>query len=131
MEALIRFDGISKSFPGTQALKDISFDINRGEIHSIVGANGAGKSTLMNILGGQYSQTSGEIIFDGEPVEISSPYKALNLGIAVVYQELKLCDNLRDYENIFLGKEIRTDKGGLDWQKMKEESANLLDKLKA
>ena len=128
---LIRFEEITKRFPGTLALDKVSFSIRKGEIHSIVGANGAGKSTLMNILGGQYRNDGGTITFDGEELEIIDPYHSIQSGISIVYQELKLCDNLTVTENIFLGNEQRDRIGRIKWKDMAEIAKEKLDSLKA
>jgi ABC-type sugar transport system ATPase subunit len=103
----VLFQGISKSFPGVQALDNVSFSIRRGEIHTIAGENGAGKSTLMKILSGWYPPNAGEVIFKGKPMHIADPQSALSMGISTVYQELMLCENLSVVENIYLGKELR------------------------
>ncbi len=130
MAERIRFENISKVFPGTTALDDVSFSIKRGEIHAIVGANGAGKSTLMNILGGQYKNDQGKVFIDGKQLVITNPDHSRRAGIAVVYQELKLCDNLTVVENVFLGNELRKKSGGMDWKKMRAEAAKILKAFK-
>jgi ribose transport system ATP-binding protein len=94
---------IDKSFPGVQALDDVSFDLNPGEVHALVGENGAGKSTLMKILSGVYHQDAGEIIVDGQEVGIKNPKAAQEMGISTVYQELNLFPNLTIAENIYSG----------------------------
>ncbi len=101
---IIEFKNISKSFGAVHALKDVSFGIARGECHAIVGENGAGKSTLMNILSGLFPQDTGDVLLNGKAVRITSPIVSGELGIATVYQELKLCPNLTAPENIFLGR---------------------------
>ena len=106
MTDIITFKEVSKNFGGTQALRNVSFSIHQGEIHSIVGENGAGKSTLMNILSGLFLQDAGQVFLKGENIRISSPHIARSHGIATVYQELKNCANLTITENIFLGREI-------------------------
>lgn len=128
---LIKFEDITKYFPGTLALDKVSFSILSGEIHSIVGANGAGKSTLMNILGGQYKNDEGTIFFDGKELEIIDPYHSIRSGISIVYQELKLCDNLTVTENIFLGNEQRDKIGRIKWKDMAEVAEEKLYSLKA
>lgn len=129
-ENLIEFQEVSKHFPGTVALDKVSFSIRRGEIHSVVGANGAGKSTLMNILGGQYKNDGGTIIFDDEPMEVVDPQHSIETGISIVYQELKLCDNLNVTQNIFLGKELRSF-GKIKWREMEAKADELLKSLEA
>ena len=97
--------GISKAFPGVQALADVSFDVRRGEVHVLVGQNGAGKSTLIKILYGAYRPDAGELLFDGRPVHIHSPADARRLGIAVIFQEFSLVPHLSVAHNLFLGRE--------------------------
>ena len=126
MSAIIEFRAIGKRFPGVKALDDVSFSIEEGEIHAIVGENGAGKSTLMNVLGGQYQPDSGEILFKGRAVRLHSQFEALRLGIAVVYQEVRLCPNLSVTENLFLGREREVGKGRVDWPLMRERAAEIL-----
>jgi ribose transport system ATP-binding protein len=106
-EALLRMEGIYKSFPGVQALSDCRFDLRRGEVHALVGENGAGKSTLMKILGGIYHKDAGQIYLGGQEVEIYDPHMAQNLGISIVHQELNLMPHLTVAQNIFIGREPR------------------------
>lgn len=100
---IIRLDSITKRFPGVVALENVSFDIQAGEIHAIIGENGAGKSTLMNVLAGEIQPDGGHILYKGQPHVIPHPFAAQQLGISVVYQELALCNNLSVAENISLG----------------------------
>jgi ABC-type sugar transport system ATPase subunit len=95
---------ISKSFDGTQALKDVDFSARLGEVHAISGENGAGKSTLVKILSGALSCDKGEIFLDGKPIELGSPLRARHLGIYAVYQEFSLIPHLTIAENILLGQ---------------------------
>ncbi|ADK80300.1 sugar ABC transporter ATP-binding protein [Sediminispirochaeta smaragdinae] len=125
MKPMVAFEHISKSFPGVKALSDISFSIERGEVHAIVGENGAGKSTLMNLLGGLFSPTEGAIFFEGAEVAIPNEQASLGMGIGIVYQELRLCPNLTIAENLFLGRELH-DGHRLDWKCMKERSKKVL-----
>lgn len=113
-DSIIRFENISKHFGAVHALDNVSFEIRRGECHAIIGENGAGKSTLMQILAGGYHPSEGKVYINDKPVEIDNEKKANRLGIAIVYQELKLCLNLTAAENIFLSK-IPT--GKLGWIK--------------
>ena len=99
--------GISKSFGSVQALTDVDFEVSPGEVMALVGDNGAGKSTLVKCIAGIHGPDSGEILFDGKPVHISSPKDASRLGIEVVYQDLALCDNLDVVQNMFIGREER------------------------
>jgi D-xylose transport system ATP-binding protein len=104
---LLELRGISKSFGSVQALTDVDFEVRDGEVMALVGDNGAGKSTLVKCVAGIHSPDSGEILFDGKPVHISSPKDASRLGIEVVYQDLALCDNLDVVQNMYLGREER------------------------
>jgi ribose transport system ATP-binding protein len=106
-EALLRMEGISKSFPGVQALSDCRFELCSGEVHALVGENGAGKSTLMKILGGIYHKDTGHIYLEGKEVEIHNPRMAQHLGISIVHQELNLMPHLTAAQNIFIGREPR------------------------
>jgi len=95
---------ICKSFPGVKALDNVSFSIKRGTVHGLVGENGAGKSTLMKILSGVYTKDAGTVVFDGQEVPDTTPIKSMNMGLAIIYQELNLVNQLSVGENIFLGR---------------------------
>ena len=110
-EIRLNMQGISKAFPGVQALDNVSFELRAGEIHSLVGENGAGKSTLIKVLGGVYGADSGTIEIDGKQVEIHTPNEAIQLGVGIIYQEFNLVPTLSIAENIFLGKEMCSGKG--------------------
>src|SRR5436853_5887102 len=102
---LLALEGVTKRFGAVQALAGVDFDVHAGEVVGLVGDNGAGKSTLVKTIAGIYSPDDGEFFFDGEPVSISGPKAAVALGIATVYQDLALCDNLDTVANLFLGQE--------------------------
>jgi D-xylose transport system ATP-binding protein len=104
---LLQLRGISKSFGSVQALTDVDFEVEPGEVMALVGDNGAGKSTLVKCVAGIHVPDRGDILFDGKPVHISSPKDSSRLGIEVVYQDLALCDNLDVVQNMFLGREVR------------------------
>jgi D-xylose transport system ATP-binding protein len=104
---LLQLRGISKAFGSVQALSDVDFEVDNGEVMALVGDNGAGKSTLIKCIAGIHGYDSGEIVFDGRPVSIHSPKDAGKLGIEVVYQDLALCDNLDVVQNMYLGREVR------------------------
>ena len=104
---ILQLRGISKSFGSVQALADVDFEVRDGEVMALVGDNGAGKSTLVKCVAGINTPDSGEILFDGKPVHISSPKEAAGLGIEIVYQDLALCDNLDVVQNMYLGREER------------------------
>ena len=132
MEPLIRMVGITKTFPGVTALDNISFDVMPGEVHVLIGENGAGKSTLMKILSGVYQPTSGSIICNGHTYHSLTTKTSAEEGIAVVYQELSVINELSILENLFVGK-LRTKKvlgvPVVDFKKMKEEAADVLEKV--
>ena len=106
-EFVLEVRNISKAFPGVQALDKVNMNLKYGEVLALVGENGAGKSTMMKILAGVHECDHGEIYIDGEAVAIGSVEKATELGIALVHQELNLCDNLTVSGNVFLGREPR------------------------
>jgi D-xylose transport system ATP-binding protein len=103
--ALLRVSGIKKSFGAVQALRGVDFEVRSGEVMALVGDNGAGKSTLVKTLSGHHRPDEGQILFDGQAVELKSPHDASALGIETVYQDLALCDNLDVVGNMFLGRE--------------------------
>lgn len=127
--ALLDMTGISKSFFGVKVLDGVSFSVQPGEVHALLGENGAGKSTLMNILAGVYSRDTGRVVFRGKPLEHTTIRAAENAGIAFVHQELNLFNDLRVYENIFLRKEIVRHLGILSKKEMIAKSRELLAQL--
>lgn len=128
--SFLRMEHISKSFPGVQALDDVTFEVERGEIHALVGENGAGKSTLMKILTGALHQDEGRITLRGEPVRIENPSDAQDLGISIIYQELSLIPYLTVGQNIFLGREPRRRLPGfIDWNELYRQAQQLLDQF--
>jgi len=121
-------EGISKSFPGVKALDNVSFSVNKGEVHGLVGENGAGKSTLMKIMSGVYSCDEGKIFIEGQEVQIDSVSKAQELGISIIFQELNLCPHMSVADNIFIGRPIMKN-GLIDDRRMFKEAQKILDKL--
>jgi len=126
---LIDYRGMTKSFGGVHALRDVSFSIDTHEIHGLIGENGAGKSTLIKISGGVYSPDSGQMIFDGSPAVCHEPRDAEDLGIQIVHQEVPICENLTVAENIFLDP-VPPHRGPLlDRTEMVRRSAETLRRL--
>lgn len=107
MGELLSMKGISKAFPGVQALSNVQFELKEGEVHALLGENGAGKSTLMKILTGIYQRDEGTIIFQGKEINIPDTKTAQSLGISIIHQELNLAADLTVAQNIFLGREPR------------------------
>jgi D-xylose transport system ATP-binding protein len=103
--ALLALRGISKRFGAVQALTEVDFEVFPSEVVALVGDNGAGKSTLVKVIAGIYIADAGEVSFEGHPVHISGPNDVGRLGIATVYQDLALCDNLDVVANLYLGRE--------------------------
>lgn len=126
---LLEMRGITKTFPGVKALDNVNFNLNRGEVHILLGENGAGKSTLMKILSGAYQPDSGEIRIQGLPVELKNPKTARDLGIRIIYQELHLIPHLSVSANMFLGQEFEKRFGFLNRQKIKRKSGEILKDL--
>src|ERR1044072_5061939 len=131
---LLEVDGVSKRFGPVQALDRVDFEVHSGEVVGLVGDNGAGKSTLVKTIAGIHSLDEGSIRFDGERVSISRPQDATILGIATVYQDLSLCDNLDVVANLFLGREEISPGPGevsrqLDEAKMEHRTGELLSGL--
>src|SRR5256886_5835555 len=122
--------GINKRFGAVRALSDVDFDVRMGEVVALVGDNGAGKSTLVKVMSGVGPADDGEILFQDAPVSIPSPHAAQNLGIATVFQDLALCDNLDVVGNLYLGREVV--RGGLmNEVEMERRSLELLRQLAA
>ena len=126
--SLVQMKNIAKSFSGTKVLKGVNLELGHGEILALLGENGAGKSTLMKILSGIYSKDSGEIYLDGELCHFQNPKEAQNKGVAIIHQEMNLCNDLSVSENIFLGREVM-DGLRLNHKKMDEEAQKILDDL--
>jgi len=131
---VLELKGVSKSFGPVQALSDVDFEVHPGEVVALVGDNGAGKSTLVKTIAGIHTADEGTISFEGNEVTITSPTDAVHLGIATVYQDLALCDNLDVVENLFLGREETGDGPAavlhqLDEVGMEKQTGELLENL--
>ncbi len=129
---LLEMKNIIKDFGGLRALDNVDLSINPGEVLGLVGENAAGKSTLIKILTGVYSKTGGDIIWEGQKVEINNRADSLNLGIDAIYQNLGLVETLNVPENLFLGKELDKKVLGisvLDNKKMEQESRRFIKEI--
>lgn len=124
----LQMKNITKSFGGVHALKGVDINIRKGEIHALVGENGAGKSTLMKILSGAYQRDEGDILIDGQHVDISQPKDGLKNGISIIYQEFALIPDLTVAENIFIENASEA-KNVINWKKMNAEAQKLLTEL--
>jgi monosaccharide-transporting ATPase len=124
-ETILTIKGLSKGFPGVQALSNVDFSLKRGEIHALMGENGAGKSTVIKVLTGVYKRDAGEIIYEGRPLECTSPLHAQQVGISPVYQEVNLVPNLSVAENIYLGRHPMRH-GRIDWKTMNRAAADII-----
>mgnify|MGYP005837837509 CR=1 FL=1 len=131
-QPVLQVKGVSKAFPGVQALQDVDFEVHPGEVVALLGENGAGKSTLMKILAGAYRKDTGQIFINGQEIEPTSPHHAQELGISIIYQEFNLTPNQTVAANIFIGREPRRP-GPLGWfnwidrRRMEAEAQRLLD----
>jgi ribose transport system ATP-binding protein len=129
MKILVEMHRIDKRFPGVHALKGVSFDLQEGEVHALMGENGAGKSTLMKILSGVYQPDSGRILVEGREVTLPSPRAAQDQGIGIIHQELALMKDLTVAQNIFIGREPRLSFGRVDDAKMIRDAEALFRTL--
>jgi len=129
-DLILQMRSISKSFPGVQALADVTLDVRRGQVHAVCGENGAGKSTLMKVLSGVYphGSYSGDILLDGEPVEFKDINASEEHGIVIIHQELALVPFLSIAENIFLGNE-HARAGVINWKETLRHAAELLRRV--
>ncbi len=126
---LLEMEHISKRFSDTVlALKDVSFQLQKGEIHALLGENGAGKSTLIKVLTGVEKRSGGSVFFEGKELHLQSPQEAQRIGISTVYQEVNLCPNLSVAENIYIGREPMK-RGRIDWNTMNRDAVRLLDRF--
>lgn len=129
MGEYLEFTGISKAYPGVQALDDISFRAESGRVLALLGENGAGKSTLLRILSGDVLADSGTITIDGREQVFTSPFQAIQAGISVIYQERQLVPSLSVMENIFPGALPKTPLGTVDKRALRRETAEIIEKF--
>jgi len=125
---ILELRNISQSFPGVKALDNVSFKVERGKVHALVGENGAGKSTLIKVLAGIYTHYQGEVYLEGEKYVVKTPHDAQHHGTSVVHQELKLSETLTATENIFLGNWMMKN-GLVDWKGMKKKAHAMIAEL--
>jgi len=127
-DVILQAKEIDKTFPGVHALKKVSFELRKGEVHALLGENGAGKSTLMKIITGIYMKDSGTILYEGKELELTGPKHAQEVGISIVHQELNMIHHLTVAQNIYIGREMMNGKMIND-TKMNEEAAKLFKLL--
>ena len=128
-EVVLRAVDIAKTYGVTRALKGVNFEVRRGQVTVLFGENGAGKSTLMKILSGVEQPSAGQLVLDGEPVTLAGTTDAVERGISIIHQELNLCANLSVRDNIFIGRELRTRTGGVDYAREREITEELMRRL--
>jgi ABC-type sugar transport system ATPase subunit len=126
----VRFESVSKRFPGARALESVTFDVAAGSCHALCGENGAGKSTLGKILAGIHSPDTGQVVLFGRPVSFSGPEQALAAGVGMVHQELAFCENLSVAENLCLGS-LPSSRGFLDRAEMHRRAERMLGAIDA
>ncbi|MGA2495727.1 MAG: sugar ABC transporter ATP-binding protein [Roseiarcus sp.] len=129
MSALLEIDAVTKTFPGVKALEDVTFKVNAGLVHAVVGENGAGKSTLMQIVAGVQRPDAGRLVLAGEAIHLHNTRDALSKGIGIVFQELNLAPNMTVAENICLGVEPRTRRWFLDRRRQRRLAGDALARM--
>lgn len=129
--AILSLKNIVKDFPGVRALDSVSLDLYPGEVMALVGENGAGKSTVVKILTGIYQPDAGDIMLDGQPIRLKTPFSATQKGITAIHQETVLFDELSVAENIYIGHAPKTRQGLVDWKAMRRSASVLLDRIGA
>ncbi|MDR2523057.1 MAG: sugar ABC transporter ATP-binding protein [Synergistaceae bacterium] len=120
-DVILRFERVSKTFPGVKALEDVTFDIHRGEVHVLLGENGAGKSTLIKILTGVFKADSGRILLDAKEIRPENILQSRKMGIGTVFQENSLVPHLTVAENVFLSRELKNSFNTIDWKRTYQE----------
>jgi len=128
-DILLKVEGVSKSFPGVQALNKVNFTLKKGTVHALCGENGAGKSTLMNVLMGVYKRDEGEIYYKGKKVNFDHPKQALKVGISIIEQELNSIPDMTVAENIFLGREPIKYSSLINYSELNNMARNILHRL--
>ena len=132
-ETVLELKNIVKTFPGVLALNDVSFDLEKGEVHAICGENGAGKSTLMKVLSGVYQPDSGEIHVNGQKRKFANPMESYKIGVSIIFQETSLFEEMTVLENMFLGHETSKKTLGflpvLNYREMREKAQEIFKRL--
>jgi len=128
-DVVLRAVDIAKTYGVTRALKGVNFEVRRGQVTVLFGENGAGKSTLMKILSGVEQPSAGQLVLDGEPVTLAGTSDAVERGISIIHQELNLCANLSVRDNVFIGRELRTRTGGVDYARERRITEELMRRL--
>lgn len=129
MTPALEVKSISKSFGSHRVLHDVSFAVQAGEVHALVGENGAGKSTLMNIIGGIHTRDAGKILLKGQAIDPADVWQARQLGISVVFQELSLTPNMTVAQNIFVRREPTKALGMIDWRRINADAGDLFARI--
>lgn len=129
MAPILEVKEINKSFSGNHVLQGVSFSVEPGKVHALIGENGAGKSTLMNIIGGIHQPDGGQIYFDGALVTFADPLEAMKGGISIVHQELSLAPNMNLAQNIFVRREPVNALGLIDWKKLHADTQAIFARL--
>ena len=132
--AILELRHIAKHFGAIEAVKDVSFSLNAGEVIGLMGDNGAGKSTLVKMIAGNFRPSSGSILMDGQEIVMHRPVEARQHGIEIVHQDLALCDNLTAAANVLLGRELRLGFGPikiLDYATMYRRAGEIFTELKS
>ena len=130
MEKLLELKDVAKSYSGVEVLRGVNLLLKKGEVVCLVGENGAGKSTLIKIISGAIAPDRGTRIYFGKVYDKVHPRQVIDMGIATIYQEIDLIDNISVADNIFLGSEIKTKFGFIDGKKQEDQANELLDELK-
>jgi rhamnose transport system ATP-binding protein len=128
-ESILDLKNITKSFSGVEVLHQVSFSLERGEVHALLGENGAGKSTLVKVMTGFHQPDSGEIYLNGEKIQFADTHESRQAGIAAIYQELSLFPDLDVAENIFVGRQPTAVGGRIDWRRLYSDAEKLLESL--
>lgn len=129
MPLLVEMSGIEKRFPGVYSLRGVNFDLEKGEVHALMGENGAGKSTLMKILSGVYQKDGGTVKVDDQLAVFDGPKTAQNAGVGIIHQELSLMNDLTVAQNVFIGREPRSSWGVIDEKRLNSQASDIFKKM--